>query len=275
MKTQKNLFLKEALFGLALIFLSSALLNAQFTNPGSTTSQTLEEVRTGSNIEYSLVGTHVVDEEYRWVVIGGTITSGGTVITIGADSSVIEWTANAHTIEVDWTADLTGDAIGSGSGDVFVQKRNSGNCPSAIQVLSMTQWNDPSATLVDPNLAICSGDSPGPSVTIDLSGAPDPVAGGFEVIYNITATNLTDGVGGSLDGTGLIATANGTTATINLPATIINTDVVSAQFKITLTSMHDDFDGNGTLGDTEFIVTVHPTPVTGDIISGSKLARRL
>jgi len=273
MRTTKILFVKEAFLGLVLLFISSALLNAQFENPGSTTPQTLEEVRTGSNVEYSLVGTHVVDEEYRWVVRGGTITSGGTVSTSG-DSSIIAWTANAHTIEVDWTADLTADAVGSGAGEVLVQKRNAGNCPSLIQALSINQWNDASATLVDPDLAICSGDSPGASVTINLTGAPDPSADGFEVFYNIAATNLTDGDGNSLDGTGLIATSNGSTATITLPASIINTDLASAEFKITLTSMHDDFDGNGTLGDIEYVVTVHPTPVTGNIISGSSLARR-
>lgn len=275
MKTRKHSFWKEALLALMFCFVFPVFLLAQFETPtpDSPNTQAGEEVRSMSAIDYDLSATHVAGEEYRWVVRGGTITAGGAVTSSG-DSSIIEWTANAFAITVDWDTDISATPIGSAPGEIIVQKRSGNGCPSQLQILPLTMWNDPTANLLDADFAICSGSAVGGSITIDLTGAPDPVADGFQVTYDVTATNLTDLGGSPLDAVGSTVVSNGSSVTIPLPDGLINTTLANATFTITLTDMHDDFTGNGALLDDTFTITVYPTPVTGDINSSSSLVRR-
>jgi hypothetical protein len=278
MKTKKYSIAKKALLAAAFSFVFSAFLLGQFEtpNPDSPNTQTGEEIRssaTGFSIDYDIFANHVAGEQYRWVVRGGTITAGGTVTTDG-DSSIVEWTTDAHTITVSWDTDLSSTPIGSAIGEVIVQKRTGNGCPSQLQILPITMWNPATADLQDADIAICSGEPVGGSVTIDLTGAPDPSADGFEVTYNVTATGLTDLGGNPLDATGSTVTSNGPTVTIPLPDGLINGTSADATYTITLTSMHDDFTGTGTLGDDTYQIVVHPTPETGEINSSSSLVRR-
>ena len=258
-------------------FLFTAFLNAQFEapNPNSPGSQTAEEVRTGSTITYDLTANHSAGESYRWAVRGGTITAGGVVTTSG-DTSIVEWTVDANTITVNWDADLSAAPVGSAPGEIIVQKRSGSSCPSQLQVLGITEWNNPTATLADPALSICSGETVGGNITIDLTGAPDGVADGFEVTYNVTATGLTDLGGNSLNATGSTVVSNTAQVTIALPDGLVNTTASAVDYVVTLTAMTDDFTTpNGTiLGDGTYTITVDPVPDTGDINSSFSLTRR-
>lgn len=275
MKTKKCSIAVKAIMAAVFFVASSAVLRAQFEtpNPDSPNTQSGEEVRTTSTINYDLSANHVAGEEYRWVVRGGTITAGGAITSDG-DSSIIEWTANAFSITVDWDTDISATPIGSDAGEIIVQKRTGNGCPSQLQILPITMWNNATADLQDADIAICSGESVGGSITINLTGAPDPVADGFQVTYNVTATNLTDLGGNSLDATGSTVVSNGPTVTIPLPDGLVNTSLADATFTITLTDMHDDFTGSGALVDDSYVITVHPTPNTGEINSSSSLVRR-
>jgi len=278
MKTKKYSISKRALMAGVLSVVFSAFLLGQFEtpNPDSPNTQAGEEVRSstaGNSITYDISDNHVVGEEYRWVARGGNITAGGTVTTDG-DSSIVEWTTDAYEITVDWDTDLSSTPIGSAIGEVIVQKRSGNGCPSQLQILPITMWNPATADLQDADAEICSGELVGGNITINLTGGPDPVADGFEVTYNVTATDLTDLGGNPLDATGSTVVSNGPTVTIPLPDGLVNGTLADATYTITLTAMHDDFQGTGTLIDDTFNIVVHPTPETGEIQSSSSLVRR-
>ena len=285
MKTNMYSISKKAAFAAAIAMLFSFTVRAQFITPSPDNPQTQggEEVRTGSVITYDLSGNHNPGEQYRWAVIGGEITdsNNGDVGTPSGDSSIVEFTANTFEIEVTWDEDLTATPIGSFGGEIMVQKRTgTGACPSQMQILPVTQWNNPTAQIdaADADFDICSGDAVGGNITIDLTGAPDNGGGdGFVVTYDVSATNLEDAAGNPItEGTGLTAVGNGSTIDISLPSELINTDAINdAEYTITLTAMHDDFQGPGSvINKTEFTITVHPTVVTGPIQSSSQLTRR-
>jgi len=277
MKTKKY-FSKNVVMTVAVAFAFTGLVSAQFMtpNPSSPNTQTMEEVRTGSTVTYNVNADHVAGQEYRWAVVGGTINNGAAVV-IG-DSSVVNWTADLSSISVTWDEDLTATPVGSFDGTIIVQKRTGAACPSQLQAVPVRLWNNATANIdaANTDFDICSGEAVGGSITINLTGAPDPVADGFEVVYDVTATNLTDLGGTALDASGVSAVTNGATLTVTLPDGLVSSDVVNdAQFVITLTSVHDDFTGNGTLGaHSTFTITVHPTVVTGPIVSSSQLTRR-
>jgi hypothetical protein len=280
MKTKKYSISKKACMAAVFSFVFSAFLFGQFEtpNPDSPNPQTGEEVRssaTGFSIDYDIFTNHVPGEEYRWAVRGGTITAGGAVTSSG-DTSIVEWTANAYEITVNWDTDLSLDSIGSVAGEIIVQKRTGNGCPSQLQILPITMWNPATAGVVDDSIEICSGELVGGSVTIGLTGAPDPVADGFEVTYNVTASDLTDLGGNPLAATGSTVVSNTSTVTIPLPDGLINGTTADAYYTIELTDMHDDFTGSGTIaGDGTYTIVVHPTPETGEIQSSSSLTRRL
>jgi len=275
MKTKKYSILRKAVLAAMLSFAFGSFLNAQFFNPTVANTQGGEEVRsiaTGNTITYDLSADHVAAEEYRWVVRGGDITS--VAYSTSGDSLIVDWTSDLTDITVDWNQDLSGTPIGSAIGEIIVQKRNTGGCYGQIQVLPITMWNPATASVVDADIEICSGDAVGGSITINLTGAPDPVADGFEVTYDIVATDLTDLGGSPVDASGSTVLSNSNTVTIPLPDGLVNATTADRTFTLTLTAMHDDFTGNGSLIDSEYVITVHPTPVTGPIISGSSLTRR-
>lgn len=268
----------KAFAALFLAFVFSAFLNAQFEipSPDNPGSQVAEEVRTGSTVTYDLNNiNHTAGDQYRWAVRGGTITS--PVGTPSGDSSIIDWTIDAHTITVQWDADLSLLPIGSAPGEIIVQKRTGSACPSQLQILDITEWNNPTATLNDPALSICSGEAVGGVVTIPLTGAPDPVADGFTVTYNVTAAGLTDLVGTPLaDLTGETEVTNLGSVDITLPNGLINPTGSPIDYVITLTDVTDDFTtpAGQILGDGTYTITVNPVPVTGDINSSFSLTRR-
>jgi hypothetical protein len=273
MKTKKYLVTMKVFAAVVFAFVFSAFLNAQFLPPSpASNSQAAEDVRNSSNVDYDI--TLAAGETARWAVIGGTITAGGTVTSPG-DSSVIEW-SGASSITVNWDEDLTAAPIGSAVGQVIIQKTNVGGCPSELQILDITQWNNPTATLTDLGLSICSGEAVGGTITIPLTGAPDDGGGnGFSVVYTVSSTGLTD-----LSGDPIVslspAVSNIATATIDLPDGLINTTGAPIDFVITLTAMTDDFTTpNGTIGgDGTYTITVNPTPTTGVINSSTSLLRR-
>jgi hypothetical protein len=282
MKTKKYSISMKALAAVVFSFAFSTMINAQFVAPApnSNTNLSAEEVRTGSSITYDLSANHTLDDTYRWVVRGGTIDDQGgtlTVTTVG-DSSIVNWTANLDAITVDWDADLSLTPIGSAPGEIIVQKTVGGNCASELQTLDITQWNPATANLDLTGLVteLCSGDVLGGNLPVDLTGAPDPTADGFEVTYTVSATGgLTDLLGNGLDGTGTTINDNDAQALISLPDGIINPTGADQTLTITLTAMRDDFTAPGAIGATAtYQITVHPTPATGEINSGSSLTRR-
>jgi hypothetical protein len=275
MKTKKYSILRKAVAAAVFSFVFITVMNAQFLNPTVATPQAGEEVRsttTGNTVTYDLNANHVAGEEYRWAVRGGNITTPGA--NPSGDSLIIDWTTDLDAITVDWNQDLSSTPIGSALGEIIVQKRNAGGCYGQIQVLPITMWNPATADLVDADLEVCSADAIGGNITINLTGAPDPVADGFEVTYDIVATNLTDLGGASLDATNLTAVSNASTVTIALPDGLVNATNGDLTFTITLTAMLDDFTEGGSLIDDTFQITVHPTPITGTINSSSSLTRR-
>ncbi len=277
MKTKKYSVSMKTFTAVVFAFMFTAFLNAQFEipNPSVPGAQTAEEVRTGSSISYDLNANHTAGEQYRWAVRGGTITAPAGAVVSG-DSSVVNWTGDLDAITVNWDADLSLLPIGSAPGEIIVQKRSGTACPSQLQVLDLTQWNNPTATLTDLALSICSGEAVGGNITIPLTGAPDPVADGFTVTYDITATGLTDLGGNPLNATGSTTLSNTANATIALPDGLVNTTAAPIDFVVTLTAMTDDFTlPNGAiLGDGTYTITVDPVPTTGDINSSTSLIRR-
>ena len=283
MKTIKNSISMRTFFVAIFAVSFTAAVNGQF-QPGSETSQTLEEVRTGSTVTYSVPADggapHVDGDSYRWAVIGGTITGSieTAAITTSGDSSILEFTENNYQITVDWDTDIdpATDPLGSEDGQILVQKLSAtGSCPSDLQNLPVRRWNPATATLADGTLAICSGDALPASLSVALTGAPDGSANGFTVTYSIAVSSgdITDGNGDPVDGTGLTVSTDTDNVNIDLPASLINTGTTAETFTLTLTDMHDDFQGSGTYSGT-YVVTVYPVPETGDIESSASLSRR-
>ncbi len=282
MKTKKYSISLKALAAVVFAFAFSAFLNAQFVTPapGSTANVNPEEVRATSTISYDLSANHTAGDTYRWVVRGGTIDDAGGTLTVDTDgdSSIVEWNLNLESIDVVWDTDITGTPIGFALGEIIVQKTVGAACASELQTLAITMWNPATANLDLTGLSIemCSGETLGGNLPVDLTGAPDLVADGFDVTYTVVATGgLTDLLGVGLDGTGTTIQDNDALAQIALPGGIINPTGVDQTLTITLTVVQDDFDVVGTIGAiATYAITVHPTPSTGEINSSSSLTRR-
>ena len=282
MKTKKYSISMKAFAAVVFAFAFSAFLNAQFVTPApsSNTNLTAEEVRTSSTITYDLSANHTAGDTYRWVVRGGTIDDQGGALTVttDGDSSIVEWTLDLESIDVLWDTDLSLTPIGSAPGEIIVQKTVGGTCASELQTLDITMWNPATANLDLTGLTteMCSGETLGGTLPVDLTGAPDPVADGFDITYTVVATGgLTDLGGTPLDATGTTIQDNDELALITLPDGIINPTGVDQTFTITLTAVLDDFDDGGTILATDtYQITVHPTPATGEINSSSSLNRR-
>jgi len=282
MKTKKYSISMKAFAAVVFAFAFSAFLKGQFVTPAPTSNANLtaEEVRATSTITYDLSANHTAGDTYRWVVRGGTIDdAGGTLtVTTDGDSSIVEWTADLEAITVDWDTDITATPVGSAPGEIIVQKQAGGSCASELQTLDITMWNPATANLDLTGLVteMCSGEVLGGNLPVDLTGAPDPVADGFDITYTVTATGgLTDLGGTPLDGTGTTIQDNDAQALIALPNGIINPTATDQTLTITLTAVLDDFTDGGTIGGTAtYQITVHPTPATGEINSSSSLTRR-
>jgi len=282
MKTKKYSISLKALAVVVFAFAFSAFIKAQFVAPAPTSNANAvaEEVRATSTISYDLTANHTAGDTYRWVVRGGTIDDqGGTLtVTTDGDSSIVNWTVDLVSIDVLWDTDITATPVGSAPGEIIVQKTVGGTCASELQTLDITMWNPATATLDVTGLIaeMCSGEILGGNLPVDLTGAPDPVANGFDVTYTVVATGgLTDLGGTPLDGTGTTIQDNDAQALIALPGGIINPTATDQTLTITLTGMQDDFDVAGSVvGTVTYVITVHPTPATGEINSSASLTRR-
>lgn len=278
MKTIKNsISMKAVLISIFAIAFAGAL-HGQFQtpDPDSPVTQTPKEhVRVGSVITYDLTTGHVGGEQYRWEVTGGTITAapGGTITGGG---TVVDFAADVNTITIDWSQAPAG-AIDSVDAQIQVQKLSTNGCPSQVQTLPIGVWNLATASIADGSEDFCSGGSPvAGTIPVSLTGAPDGgSANGFAVDYVFTipaGLSALDGVGDPVAVSGTLNT-NSSSVDLPLPATLINTTGGDLDFVVTLDRMNDDFTGNGTVSGT-YTITVHPVPVTGDIVSTSSLTRR-
>lgn len=260
--------MRKIFFQFLLLGMLPTLALAQF-QPGDTDTSDVVEVRKGQTIGYDV--SSVPGEVFRWAVAGGDIVfPAGAVNT--PDSSIIEFAdgLNVDSIAVAWDADDS--TITSFAGSVTVQKLAAGSCPSTIQLLPVTLWSNPTASLDTTSVSyeICSGDPLAGSLVVDFTGAPN-----FALSYTITATGLTDG-GAALDAVHTNIAVSNATYTIPLPAVIVNTsNTVTNYFTVTLTAMNDDFTGNGALIKvTTFDIAVYPTVSTGEIGTSHTLMRR-
>lgn len=282
MKSKKYPILMKAFTAVVIAFAFSAFLNAQFVTPAPSSNANVdpEEVRATSTITYDLSTNHNAGDTYRWVVIGGTIDdAGGTLIVdTDGDSSIVEWTTDLELITVNWDTDITATPIGSAPGEVIVQKTVGGTCASELQTLDITMWNPATANLDVTGLLteMCSGEALGFTVPTDLTGAPNSSADGFVIDYAYSATGgLTTLLGAAVDGTTGQVLDNDELAQIPLPDGLINPTTTDQTFTLTLTAMLDDFDEGGSVAaSVSYTITVHPTPVTGEINSSSSLTRR-
>ncbi len=270
MKSQKSFTMLKTFLAVTAMMLLSVQTFAQFEGSAENNQIPIHEVRKGSAATYSVSDSAVAGEEFRWEVIGGVITTpGASGAGTAASPSVIDFTTDLHTIDVQWQAD--DNTITSLSGEVAVQKRTTALCPSVIQRLDVDLWSEPTAEIATAGFEICSGDAAGGNITVNFTGAPE-----FDLTYTVTATDLTDDAGNPITGGGTINGVTTGTTTISLPAVLVSTSSTEDKYYvIELTAMNDDFVGPGSIiGTGTFTITVHPTVETGDITSDNVLQRR-
>jgi len=253
-------------------FLMLNTAKSQFIGSEIDSSLTIDDVRKGTVVEYSLQTDANPGEEFRWEVTGGKIITSGAVGkgTI-ADPSVLEFTTDMYTIEVQWQPDdSTSDFL---TGNVMVQKKTVSHCASIILKQKIRQWSMATAS-IDKNyndFTICSGDLVGGYIFVNLTGAAD-----FTYSYSIKSNGLKDETGQDINTEHHTITTSTDTAHIALPAQLVNPSVtVSKYFTIELTAMNDDFLGDGELvsGRKEFTIMVYPSVKIGTIES-TKLNKR-
>lgn len=254
------------------LFFVLSPVKSQFV--GSVIDSTIiaEDVRKGSIVEYSLQTDANPGEEFRWEVVGGII------ITLGAlgdgtiaNPSVIEFTVDLHTIEVQWQSDDSTSAFTTGS--ILVQKISSTICGSNILQQTINQWSMPTAAIDtnNPGFSICSGDLVGGFIVVNLTGAAD-----FTFEYSIKSNGLKDETGSAINTEFHTITTSNDTAHIALPGLLTNPSTSSSKYyTIELLSMHDTFEGDGepVPSRKEFTITVYPS-VSISTIQSTKLNKR-
>lgn len=254
---------------LAIVLIAASFSNSLFAQfVGSTINSQLPivEERKGGTTTYSVPGGPVTDE-YTWAVTGATSVFPAAISGDGSVGNpfIIGWTTGLNSIQVTWPAD--DNTIVDMSGNVSVQQRiPSGTitCPSAIQSWDVSLWSEATANITTADFEICSGDVVGGDITIEFTGAPN-----FDFSYTITDLDGTISAPVNVNG------IDGSTATISLPANLVNTSSTDDQYYIiTLTQMNDGFTGDGTILNGTFTITVHPTLETGPIQSSRALTRR-
>lgn len=265
MKT-KNLKNIAKLFVIVTIAIFSGnSVMGQFVGTNQVDQTPIEE-RKENTSTYTVAGP--ATDEYSWQVVGGTVVvpaAGVTGAGTSGDPYVVPFTVGLQSIQVQWPADDS--TITSTSGNVSVQRQvasGSVDCPSTIQSMDVVLWSNPTIAIQDADYEICSGDPTLGDITVEFTGAPD-----FAFKYTIT----------DLDGTvsteQVVTGESGSTATISIPANLVNSSsTVDQTYIVTITEMYDAFDGFGTIVDGTFTITVHPTIETGPITSDSGLTRR-
>jgi hypothetical protein len=253
------------LVGLCLFFAFTEA-RSQFIGSETDSSLTIEDVRKGTVVEYSLQTDARPGEEFRWEVTGGQIVTAGAMGEGTTDDpSVIEFTVDLHTIEVQWQPDdSTADYL---RGSVMVQKKSVYHCASIILKQNIRQWSMPTVA-IDPNefdFSVCSGDPVGGYIIVRLTGAAD-----FTFKYSIKSNGLRDETGQSINTEFQTITTSNDTAHIGLPILLVNPgNTVSKYYTIEMISMNDAFTGNGEVVSTrkEFTIMVYPAVNVGTIES--------
>jgi hypothetical protein len=254
------------------LLIELTMVKSQFTGTQIDSSLTAIDVRKGTVVEYSLLEDANPGDEFRWEVVGGKII---TPVEIGegiaADPSLLEFTANMHTILVKWQVDDSTANFFDGS--IKVQKKTAGQCASEIIKQKIKQWSLPTASIDRnfPDFSICSGEDVGGYIVVDLTGAAN-----FAFTYRIHSNGLSDESGSAINTEFREISSPNDTVHIMLPARLINPSVAASKyFKIELTAMHDDFLGNGVpVSDRkEFTITVYPA-IHINTIESIRLNRR-
>lgn len=239
-------------------------IKAQFA-PATINVQDAIEERKGNVSTYTVPGP--ATDAYAWAVVGGTITSpiGATGSGTAGDPYLVPFVAGQQTIVVQWPAD--DNTITSTGGNVSVQRQVASGalaCPSLIQSMDVVLWSNPTAAISNADYEICSGDVTLGDITVNLTGAPD-----FSYTYTVTDLD------GSVSAAQVISNVGTATSTITIPGNLVNTtSTVDQTYIITVTAMNDDFQGDGTVTDATFTITVHPTIETGIITGNNTLNRR-
>jgi len=283
MKTKNYSISMRAILTIVAVFSFTAFVNAQFVTPSPdspvTQSLTAEDVRTGSTITYTLDGAVPTGEDYTWVVSGGIITAVNNGV-VEADQVTVLLTTDANQITVEW--DQAPTAIASVAGKIQVQKVSAAGCPSQLQILDVDVWNLPTANIADVDVAICSGENTDGSITVNFTGAPSDDANdaGFDVTYTITRSDasLTTVLAGDPTVAATTVSTDASSRTIPLPADLLNTSTVDQTLTVTITAANDDLSDQlaTSLIKSTYVITVHPVPTTGDIVSSpSAIGRRL
>ena len=256
---------------ICMLFLLNPV-KSQFIGTETDSSSGYMEMRKGAIVEYSLEDDASPGEEFRWEVTGGKIiTAGAAGNGTIASPSILEFTADMHTIEIQWAPDdSTSDFF---TGNVLVQKKTLSGCASVITKQMVRLWSMPTAS-IDKNLSdfsICSGDSVGGYIVVNLTGAA-----GYTFSYSIKSNGLSDETGNAINTEHHTITTLNDTAHIMLPGRLTNPSVAASKyFTIELTSMNDDFLGAGEIvtGREDFTITVYPSVKVGTIKS-TRLNRR-
>ncbi len=245
---------------------------SQFIGSETDSSSSYIEVRKGSVVEYSLEPDASPGEEFRWEVTGGKIiTSGAVGSGTIASPSILEFTEDKHTIEIQWQPDDS--TSGFFTGNILVQKKPASGCASIITKQTARLWSMPTASIDKNNsdFTICSGDSVGGYIVVNLTGAA-----GYTFSYSIKSNGLKNETGNAINTEHHTITTSNDTAHIILPARLTNpSEAASKYFTIELTAMNDDFLGDGEIvsGREDFTITVYPSVKIGTIKS-TKLNRR-
>lgn len=228
--------------------------------------QTAIEERKGDLSTYTIAGP--AGDEYSWQVVGGTITvpaAGVTGSGTSGDPFIVPFTIGMQSIQVQWPAD--DNTITSFGTNVSVQRKVSHatvDCPSSIQSMDVALWSNPTIGIQDVDYEICNGDATNGDITVNFTGAPN-----FDFKYTIT------GLDGTTGPEQIVTGETGSSATIAIPANLVNTSTTLDQtYVVTITEMNDSFTGFGTITDATFTITVHPTVETGDIVGDNTLTRR-
>ncbi len=256
---------------ICILFLQNPA-KSQFIGSETDSSSGYIEVRKGSVVEYSMESDANPGEEFRWEVTGGIITTAGAVGSGTSTSpSVIEFTEDLHTIEVQWQADdSTSDFF---TGTILVQKTTLNGCASIISKQTVRLWSMPTAS-IDRSISdfsICSGDSVGGYIVVNLAGAAD-----YSFSYSIKSNGLKDENGDAINTEHCNITTSNDTTHIKLPDVLTNpSEAASKYFTIELEAMNDDFLGDGEVisGRESFTIIVFPTVRVGTIKS-TRLNRR-
>lgn len=256
--------------GIWLVFMGLFLVlnpaRSQFIGTEIDSSLILSEVRKGSIVEYSLQADANPNEEFRWEVTGGKIiTSGAAGEGTIADPSVLEFTVNMHTIEVQWQPDDS--TSGFSTGTIWVQKKTVIDCASLVLKERISQWSMPTASINRDytGFSICSGDQVGGYIVVDLTGAAN-----FTYSYSIKSNGLKDENGEAINTEHHTITTLNDTALIALPAKLVNPSIADCKYyTIELTAMNDDFLGDGEIVSDrkEFTIIVYPSVQVGKIES--------